>query len=182
MATPAEIEKLIARVARKDRHAFENLYFETSAKLFGICQRVLNNRAEAEDALPEIYIKVWHNAGKYNLSGLRPMTWLITIARNHAVDRLRAHRVRAADGNMDAGADFDDRGLGSEAMALQSAAAGPLASCLEGLAADRAEAVQLAYMRGETYADLSTRYAVPLNAMRSWLRPSLTELKTCLSR
>ena len=182
MATPAEIEKLIGRVALQDRHAFRKLYSETSAKLFGVCLRVLSNRAEAEDVLQEIYVKIWQNAGKYNVNGLSPMTWLITIARNASIDRLRAHRVRAIDGDMDMVAEFADPGPGPETLAIQSSEAGRLAGCLGGLVPERAEAVQLAYMQGETYADLADRFAVPLNTMRTWLRRSLLKLRECLSR
>ena len=93
MATLEEIEGLIARVALGDRSAFAELYTLTSAKLFGICLRVLDNRPEAEDALQEIFVKIWRNADKYRANGLSPMTWLITVARNHAIDRLRARRA-----------------------------------------------------------------------------------------
>ena len=75
-----EIENLIARVALRDRAAFEQLYDRVSAKLFGVCLRVLNKRAAAEDAMQDTFVKIWKNADRYNANGLSPMTWLITIA------------------------------------------------------------------------------------------------------
>ena len=109
MSRLTEIEAMIARIALGDRDAFGALYDATSAKLFGICLRVLSNRAEAEDALQEIYVKVWHNAGRYQVNGLSPMTWLITIARNHAIDRLRLRRkAESRGGDMDAVAAMAD--------------------------------------------------------------------------
>src|SRR3712207_4088933 len=96
MASLEQIEAMIARMAMGDRAALSALYAATSAKLFGIALRVLDDRAEAEDALQEIYVKVWHNAGRYRSNGLSPMTWLITISRNHAIDRLRARRSQQA--------------------------------------------------------------------------------------
>jgi RNA polymerase sigma-70 factor, ECF subfamily len=89
---PTEIETLISRVALGDRNSFQQLYGATSAKLFGICLRVLKNAADAEDVLQEAYVKIWQNAGKYQVTGYSPMTWLITIARNQAIDRLRARK------------------------------------------------------------------------------------------
>ena len=90
--TRSDIEDLILRVAQGNRAAFQTLYDATSAKLFGIALRVLKDRTEAEEALQEVYVKIWHNAGRYEVNGLSPMTWLITLARNTAVDRLRKLR------------------------------------------------------------------------------------------
>ena len=87
-----EIERLIAQVALGDRAAFETLYDRVSAKLFGVCLRVLETRATAEDAMQDSFVKIWNNSDRYQANGLSPMTWLITIARNTAIDRLRATR------------------------------------------------------------------------------------------
>src|SRR6056297_2728509 len=163
MTTRADIENMIMRVAQGDRAAFKALYDATSAKLFGVALRVLNDRAEAEEVLQEIYVKVWHNADRYTVNGLSPMTWLITIARNSAVDRLRKLR------RSETPAELEER--------IADDAAGP-----EELAAKHAEAVRRAYLEGETYADLAARFDVPLNTMRTWLRRSLLSLRECLSR
>ncbi|NVK61194.1 MAG: RNA polymerase subunit sigma, partial [Rhodobacteraceae bacterium] len=88
MTTPqAEIEDLIARTAMGDRAAFRLLYDRTAAKLFGVCLRVLNDRGLAEEALQDVYCKIWARAGQYRVNGFSPMTWLITLARNAAIDR-----------------------------------------------------------------------------------------------
>ena len=94
-----EIERLIAQVALGDRAAFEALYDRVSAKLFGVCLRVLDTRAAAEDAMQDSFVKIWNNADKYNANGLSPMTWLITIARNTSIDRLRARKKGHQDVN-----------------------------------------------------------------------------------
>ncbi|MGR3323418.1 MAG: sigma-70 family RNA polymerase sigma factor [Pseudooceanicola sp.] len=180
MSSREEIEALIARCALRDRDAFGALYTATSAKLFGICLRVLNSRAEAEDALQEVYVKVWRNASKYSAGTYSPMTWLITIARNHAIDRLRARRSGAA--GMDEADAVPDSAPGPEALAIADSERGRLVACLAELDGDRARAVRLAYLHGETYADLAARFEVPLNTMRTWLRRSLMKLKECLLR
>ncbi len=179
-----EIEQMIDRVALGDRAAFGTLYDATSAKLFGICLRVLNNRAEAEDALQDIYVKIWHNATRYQVNGLSPMTWLITIARNHAIDRLRSRRAqeRRNGGGMDEVADHPDSAPGPEALAVAASDSAQVSRCLSELEPDRALAVRGAYLAGETYAELAERFDVPLNTMRTWLRRSLLKLKDCLSR
>ena len=184
MSRLTEIEGMIARIALGDRAAFGALYDATCAKLFGICLRVLNNRAEAEDALQEIYVKVWHNAGRYEVNGLSPMTWLITIARNHAIDRLRTRRRNDSrhGGDMEAVAQLADTAPGPEAQAVAASENARIEGCLTELEADRAGAVRGAYLAGESYVELAARYGVPLNTMRTWLRRSLMRLKECLTR
>jgi RNA polymerase sigma-70 factor (ECF subfamily) len=174
-----EIEGLIARTALGDRKAFAALYSATSAKLFGIALRVLDNRSEAEEVLQEVFVKVWHNADRYRVNGLSPMTWLITVTRNAAIDRLRARRAGGAD--LEEAAQLADLGPGPEAQVVAASEAARLAHCLGTLDPDRAEAVRRAYLAGETYADLARRFAVPLNTMRTWLRRSLLRLRECLS-
>lgn len=179
MTVPSDIESMIGRIALGDRKAFILLYDTTSAKLFGICLRVLGSRAEAEDALQEIFVKVWRNAGKYQINGLSPMSWLITIARNHAIDRLRSRR--ASGGTLDEVADVADTAPGPEALAIAASEAGRVADCLGQLEKDRSDAVRRAYLEGETYQELSVRYGMPLNTIRTWLRRSLLKLRECLS-
>ncbi|MEM1307304.1 MAG: sigma-70 family RNA polymerase sigma factor, partial [Pseudomonadota bacterium] len=92
-----DLTKLIVRVSLRDRAAFDALYARTNAKLFGICLRVLNDRADAEEALQEIYIKLWQKADRFAVSDQSPMSWLIAIARNHAIDRVRQRRRPSAE-------------------------------------------------------------------------------------
>ena len=92
--TPQDITKLIVRISMKDRAAFDLLYRQTSAKLFGVCLRVLKDRAEAEEALQEVFVKIWTKADRFAVSDLSPISWLVAIARNHAIDRIRARRPR----------------------------------------------------------------------------------------
>jgi len=180
MATLADLEKMIGRMALGDRAAFTSLYGSTSAKLFGVSLRILNDRAEAEDALQEVFVKVWHNAGRYQSNGLSPMTWLITIARNHAIDRLRARKAGGAQ--MDEAADIADATPGPEALAMAGSDRARIVACMGELDPARSDAVRRAYLMGDSYAELAARYDVPLNTIRTWLRRSLLKLRECLSR
>jgi RNA polymerase sigma-70 factor (ECF subfamily) len=140
---------------------------------------VLNNRAEAEEALQEIFVRIWTKADRFAMSDLSPMSWLIVIARHHAIDRIRARRPVAG---LDDALDIADPGPGPEAMAIAAGEQDRIHGCLDELEEGRAEAVRGAYLRGETYADLALRHGVPLNTMRTWLRRSLMKLKECLER
>lgn len=177
-----EIENLIAQVSLRDRAAFSDLYARTSAKLFGVCLRILKDRAAAEDALQEVFIKVWHNADRFAAGRYSPMTWLITIARNHAIDRLRAAQAGVVTGGMEEAAEVHEPGPGPEADAVASSERAAIDGCLDELEADRAAAVKSAYLDGDSYQDLADRHGVPVNTMRTWLRRSLLKLRDCLTR
>ncbi len=178
--TPQDISKLIVRTSMKDRAAFDILYRQTSAKLFGVCLRVLQDRAEAEEALQEVYVKIWMKADRFAVSDLSPISWLVAVARNHSIDRIRSRRVAAVD--IDAAADVVDPAPGPETMAVAAGEGERVNRCLDELDRDRASAVRGAYMRGESYAELAARHGVPLNTMRTWLRRSLLKLRECLER
>ncbi|MEO0683185.1 MAG: sigma-70 family RNA polymerase sigma factor [Pseudomonadota bacterium] len=175
----AEVEALILRCGLGDRAAFSALYDATSAKLMGVCLRVCGDRAEAEEALQEAYAKVWHAADRYAVNGLSPMTWLIAVARNTAVDRRR--RLRAAE-PLEAAGELRDRAPTPEAQAVAASEAARVTACLDELPEARAAAVRGAYLQGLSYAELAARHDVPLNTMRTWLWRSLIRLRECLER
>ena len=78
-AETAEIADLIARCALRDRQAFKVLYGRTSAKLFGVTLRILRDRSEAEEALQEVYVKIWQRADRYVPGGYSPISWLVAV-------------------------------------------------------------------------------------------------------
>ncbi len=175
-----EIEQLIVRVALKDRTAFDMLYDRVSAKLFGVCLRVLNKRAAAEDAMQDTFVKIWNNADRYQANGLSPMTWLITIARNTSIDRLRARKKGHQDVNAP-GFELASNDPDPEQQAVAASEMGRLVGCLGQLDDERAAAIRGAYLDGDSYADLAARFKVPLNTMRTWLRRGLISLRECMS-
>jgi RNA polymerase sigma-70 factor, ECF subfamily len=177
--SPTEIETLISRAGLGDQVAFRSLYSATSAKLFGVCLRVLKNRTDAEDVLQETYVKIWHNAAKYQVSGYSPITWLVTIARNQAIDRLRARKPDAAE--LAEADDVADASATPEQNVMLGGDVERLRLCLDKLSPGRAEAVKAAYMEGYSYQELAERLNQPLNTVRTWLRRSLISLKECLS-
>ncbi len=177
---PQDITKLIVRVSMKDRAAFDSLYRETSAKLFGVCLRILNDRGEAEEALQEVFVKIWTKADRFAVSDLSPISWLVAIARNHAIDVIRARRPAATV--IDAALEVSDPAPGPEALTVAGDEKNRIDACLGELEKDRAAAVRGAYLDGDSYAELAERFSIPLNTMRTWLRRSLIKLKECLER
>jgi len=168
----------LARIALRDRAAFDRLYAATSGKLFGVTLRMLNDRAEAEDALQEVYVRIWQKANRFRAGEARPMSWLIAIARNLSIDRLRARKPQAR--SIDDAREIADTAPTPEAAVEQSMQRARIDECLDQLDARKAEAVRSAYIEGYSYQELADRFETPLNTIRTWLRRSLLRLRRCL--
>src|SRR6202166_3679826 len=89
MLTPAELVWLIAAVAKGDRAAFERLYAATRAKLYGVVLRILRRQDLADEVMQETYLKIWSSAGQFDPALSSPITWMVAIARNRAIDLVR---------------------------------------------------------------------------------------------
>lgn len=180
MQSAGEIETLIARVALGDREAFASLYDLVSPQLFGITLRVIKQRAAAEDAMQETFTKIWRNADRYQANGYSPMAWLVTIARNTAIDSLRARqKVQFSDFEMH---DLPSPEPTAEQRVVAQSELGRITDCMDELQPRRREAIRLAYLDGESYAGISEQMDVPLNTIRTWLRRGLMSLRECMSR
>lgn len=173
------VASLLFDVAAQDRAAFSELYATTSSKLFGVLLRMLGDRGEAEDALQEVYTRVWLRAARFDAARARGMTWLIAISRNLAIDRLRA-RPEAGIGDEAVIDALPDLSTGVENRMIAAGEARRVTDCFQTLEPDKAAAVQGAYLSGLSYADLAVRHNVPVNTMRTWLRRGLLKLKECL--
>lgn len=171
---------MISRAAIGDKAAFSDLYDATSGKLLGVCLRVLKDRSGAEDALQETFIKIWRYADRYNSNGMRPMTWLITIARNTSIDKLRTRK--ATDDLAEVESSLAASGPTPEQSAITGGEVARIIECMEQLCDDKRAAVRGAYLEGLSYAELAVRFDVPLNTMRTWLRRSLASLRECLAQ
>jgi RNA polymerase sigma-70 factor, ECF subfamily len=174
----AVISDLLSRCALGDRDAFRRLYELAAPKLYGVCLRILGHTGDAEDAAQEALVKLWQNAGRYQAGRGSAAGWVVAIARNAAIDRLRARRAPTRD--IAAMVDLRDPGPSPEASAAASDDRRRIDGCLEKLPADRARAVRAAYVEGYSYVELARAFDVPLNTMRTWLHRALSSLRKCL--
>lgn len=186
------LERLIELVALGQRPAFSALYESTSAQLFGVVLRINPDRAQAEEVLQEVYVNVWRAAQSYEAARAQPMTWLISIARNGAIDSLRRGRARGQGTSVSLTALADD-GEEDPAERLVSDKAGPLellqqaadaravSRCIEALSSEQKQCVALAYYQGLSHAEIAGQLVKPLGTVKSWLRRALLALKDCLT-
>jgi RNA polymerase sigma-70 factor (ECF subfamily) len=177
-----QLAAAINRVAAGDKAALRLVYSETSAKLFGVCLRILGERSEAEDVLQEVYLTVWRKAASYDESVASPITWLVAIARNRSIDRLRAGGASRASLPIEAASEVPDPGMSAvERLEIDEDQA-RLRDCLHELEERQQAAIRAAFLDGSTYDELATRVGVPLGTMKSWIRRGLMKLRECLER
>lgn len=174
-----DLETLLGRVALGDRAAFKKLYEQSNGKLFAVCLRILHDKGEAEDALQDAYVKIWRYAERYAATRAAPMTWMIAITRNLAIDRLRAQKTPAQA--LEAAETVADGALRPDDKALAKGEASRLLDCIRGLGDAHARLVRIAYFGGVTYAALAEREGVPLGTLKSRMRKALSSLRECLS-
>jgi RNA polymerase sigma-70 factor (ECF subfamily) len=169
----------LRRVAIGDRAAFGEVYRRSSAKLFGVCLRILPGRAEAEEALQEAYLSVWQRAASFDETRGSAMTWLIALARNRAIDRLRAGgKIQVSPIDLAAGV-ADDAADAFSVLAADGEER-RLAVCMAALEAGDARFIRSAFAEGSTYAELATRAGMPLGTVKSRIRRALLKLRDCL--
>lgn len=172
MASIEDLETLLDGVGRGDRASFHQLYELTGAKLFGLCRAILDDRSWAEEVLEETYVALWHKAIDWKSDQLTPLTWILTLGRTHAI---AARREAAGDAQPDP-VELQRVALPKELQEDGSGQRPLLRTSLSWLPKDRREAFLLSYFSGVTYADLATRYRVPLATMRNWQRRSLQRM------
>ena len=177
-----QLSAAIRRVAAGDRAALRLVYDETAAKLFGVCLRILNDQSEAEDVLQEVYLNVWRRAGAFDEARASPITWLVAIARNRAIDRLRSGRVLRLSEPIDAANEVPDVAPLAAEVLENAQEKARLNDCLGELEARQAAAIRAAFLEGLTYEALAQRDGVPLGTMKSWIRRGLAKLRACLER
>jgi RNA polymerase sigma-70 factor (ECF subfamily) len=179
MLMQAELVWLLAAVAKGDVAAFERLYEATRAKLYGVLLRILRRPDLAEEVMQETYLKVWKSADKFDPTVASPITWMVAMARNRAIDIVRKK---------------GEASIEEEPAALGVAAETPaplarremteelrrLLSCLGKLDPEKQRIVLLAYYSGWSRDQLAQKLDIPVNTIKTWLRRSLLEIRECM--
>lgn len=171
----------MARVAAGERAALRELYDATRSKLFGLVVRILSDREDGEEVLQEVYLTVWRRAGAFDPSRASASAWLTAVARNRAIDRLRARPPRAEGSTEEAEAAPDPAPAAEEAV-QRSQEARRLHGCLDALRPEEAGAIRTAFLEGVTYELLARRTGKPLGTVKSQVRRGLLKLRECLDR
>ena len=172
--------------ARKDQAAFASLYAATKGKLFSTVLLIVKRWDLAEEIIQEVYVRIWHSASSYRALRGSPMTWMISIARNLAIDNVRkAAPERFLDDSelLEVAADGPTaldiiEGVQDQQMAIQQHR--DVIGALQTLHPTRRDLIMAAYIHGESREQLSKRTGIPVNTIKTWIRRSLLEVESIL--
>jgi len=173
---------LLSACAQGDRAAFERLYRQTAAKLFGVALRIVRQEDLAEDVLQDCYIRIWNRAADYREGLAAPMTWMASIVRNRALDWLRRPNLEVIDIDGELIGAVAGGGPGPLAALEQTRDGAALARCLAELEPKQREAILLSFHAGLSHSELSAQLHQPLGTVKTWVRRGLAKLRTCLER
>jgi RNA polymerase sigma-70 factor (ECF subfamily) len=169
---------LLSQIALGNRPAFDELYHAISPHLFGVLLRMLKDVGKAEEALQEVFVKVWQKAASYQTDKASAYTWLMAIARHHALDDLRRQTPDTEDIEQVPEPATSLSALQEEVELLGLGEA--LQDCFMELSAESRLCIVSAYCEGYTHSELSTKVNKPLGTIKSWIKRGLAELKRCL--
>lgn len=172
--------ELIREIARGNHARFEEFYRRYVGVLFATAFGILHDGPAAEDVVQEVCLQVWDKAALYDERRGKLLTWVVTLARNRAIDRLRAGQRRTklhdAAGRDDAGRDA--AAPAAPAAAVESAEHAQLVrDALGQLAAEQREVIELAFFSGLTHADIAARLGQPLGTVKARIRRGLLRLR-----
>ena len=172
-------DELLSAIARGDEEALAAIYDRYRLILFGLMLRILNDRPEAEDALQETFVQVWRRARDFDPARGRVFTWLVTIARSRALDRLRALGSKARIADQAAQSAPNEVG-DAAADALLSERARIVRGALAELPDEQRRALLLAYFEGLTQTEIADRLGEPLGTVKTRIRLGVFKLRELL--
>ncbi len=183
----AEADNALARdwirgVANGDRTCFRNLHDRFGALLFSTIFRVLNDRQDTEDVMQEVFALVWRKAGLYSPEKGTPTTWLASMARNRAIDRLRLKQRRARLGEqheaeVQVQVGQPHHASAGEELVLRRERCAEVRKAVFSLAPDQQEAIRLAYFDGMSQKEIAEQLGKPLGTVKARIRRGMEKLR-----
>jgi RNA polymerase sigma-70 factor (ECF subfamily) len=176
---PVSDVDLLHAVARGDEAALARLYDGYRVILFGLLVRILNSREEAEDILQDVFIQVWRRAKDFDENRGKPFTWLVTLTRSRAIDRLRQLGARQ---RLATSAAQDQPEEASDALTdtIKSGQKEVVQRALAELPEDQKQTLVLAYYEGLTQSEIAAKLGAPLGTVKTRMRSGLAKLRARL--
>lgn len=185
----AELTALLRRVQQRCPVSFERLYSLTCRQLFGIVCRINHRRAEAEEVLQEVYLKVWTHGAQFENRKGRPLHWMCAVAHHAAIDSLRRRSVRPCESTGYADTDTDTDPYQELASPdpqplerlIRETSADAVQHRLAELSSQQRESLTLAFFDGLSYPEVAQRMGRSPSTVKSWVRRGLIGMRSSLS-
>lgn len=186
--SPAEVSDrdagIMARIARSDQAALGELYDLYHRVLYGVALGVLRDPAEAEDIVHDAFVVVWQKAAEFDARRGNTFSWIVTLVRNRAIDRIRMRRRRGELLEQAAAQDLphpdgaDDPDAAESTLLIERATA--VRDAVNRLPAEQRDALQLAFFGGLTQIEIAERLQAPLGTVKARIRRGLLRLRDFL--
>jgi RNA polymerase sigma-70 factor (ECF subfamily) len=173
----AELDVLLASVGRGDRSAFERLYDDTAAMVYGLALRVLRSPSLAEDVAQEVYLQIWKQADRFDSARAPARAWIATLAHRRAVDAVRRNQT-ARDREQGVSGEIAEPDPAETAVERDEASR--LASALSRLSDLQRQVIELAYFGGLTQNQVAERLGAPLGTVKTRMRDGLLRLRSIM--
>lgn len=176
---------LIRRMAGGDRDALAELYDNLSRPLYATARHILNDAAEAQDVVHDVFLTLWENAASFDSGRGAAFSWAVTLTRNRSIDRLRTRSNRARllgnsiPDDFGYGSDTADIGGGERAELGDRAVA--VRSALAELPAEQQRALELAFFSGLTQKEIAEKLSEPIGTIKARIRRGLIKLRDTLA-
>jgi len=164
---------LYSELKGKSKKAFEYLYDNYSPALYGVIFNVLRNEENSNDALQEVFVKIWNNFESYDPLKSRLYTWMLNIARNHAIDKLRS-KTTADRKDLKKDKDFVERHGTQSAQFIEGIG---LRKLIDHLEEDQKVVIDLLYFQGFTQVEAAEELNIPLGTVKSRVRIAIHKLR-----
>ncbi|MGB1011632.1 MAG: RNA polymerase sigma factor [Thiolinea sp.] len=169
---------LLIQSAAKDQAAFKALYEQSSPLLFSILLRMLRDRELCEDVLQESFMKIWEHAASYSEQRGSAMTWMATITRNVARDKLRAMKVRHyQDESSDEVEELVSADSTPDKHVSLTGELGLVAAALEQMKAPQRECLVMSCYEGYSHSEIAGRLGLPLGTIKAWIKRGKTQIQ-----
>lgn len=170
--------EMVLRLRQQDKRAFEKLYDDYSDAIYGLSLAILKDEARAEDAVQETFVRVWRKIHSYDASKGRFFTWMLNIARNHAIDVLRAEQSRSAKDTIPAEHPIATTQGPSETIPIDNIG---VRAFVEALSPEQKSLVDLIYFQGYTQQEAAEVLAIPLGTVKSRVRLAMNHLRRAMT-
>lgn len=174
-----EVDQLILQFQQKNVQAFEKLYEMYHQSIYGVIHTIVKNEAVADEVTQDVFIKAWNNAAQYSAKKGRFFTWLLNIARNAAIDKIRSKSFKDAQKNLDI--DFSVYTTTTHnSLESQTNTIG-IKTYVEKLTETCKTLIQLLYFKGFTQKETAETLEVPLGTVKTRARNCIKELRKMLA-